>query len=70
LPEADGAEPAAPRDFSGLGQLDILPPLIATPVLWFALSAVFFLVRKDWVYVRITVFVLTVLLLSLVTGIG
>ncbi len=44
--------------------------LIATPVLRVALSVVFFLVERDWLYVGITVFVLGVLLVSLVTGIG
>jgi uncharacterized membrane protein len=44
--------------------------LIATPVLRVALSVVFFLVQRDWLYVGITVFVLAVLLLSLVAGVG
>jgi uncharacterized membrane protein len=55
-----------PYAIIGLGML----LLIATPVLRVALSVVFFLVRKDWLYVSITVFVLAVLLLSLVTGVG
>lgn len=44
--------------------------LIATPVLRVALSAVFFLAQRDWLYAGITVFVLAVLLLSLIAGIG
>ena len=44
--------------------------LIATPVVRVALSVVFFLVQRDWLYVGITVFVLAVLLLSLVAGVG
>jgi uncharacterized membrane protein len=44
--------------------------LIATPVIRVALSVVFFLVQRDWLYVAITLFVLAVLLLSLVAGVG
>ncbi len=42
--------------------------LIATPVLRVALSVVFFLAQRDWLYAGITVFVLAVLLLSLAAG--
>jgi uncharacterized membrane protein len=55
-----------PYAIIGLGML----LLIATPVLRVALSVVFFLVQQDWLYVGITVFVLAVLLLSLVAGVG
>ena len=44
--------------------------LIATPIVRVALSVVFFLVQRDWLYTGITLFVLAVLLLSLVAGIG
>ncbi len=44
--------------------------LIATPVMRVALSVGFFLAERDWLYVGITLFVLAVLLLSLLTGIG
>ena len=44
--------------------------LIATPVLRVALSVVFFLAQRDWLYAGITVFVLAVLLLSLIVGVG
>jgi uncharacterized membrane protein len=44
--------------------------LIATPVLRVALSVFFFLAQRDWLYAGITVFVLSVLLLSLFAGIG
>ena len=63
LRDALGGKPYA---IIGLGML----LLIATPVLRVALSVIFFVVQRDWLYVGITVFVLTVLLLSLVTGIG
>jgi len=55
-----------PYAIIGLGML----LLIATPVVRVALSVVFFLLQEDWLYVGITTFVLTVLLLSLMTGIG
>jgi uncharacterized membrane protein len=55
-----------PYAIIGLGML----LLIATPVLRVALSVLFFLVQRDWLYVGITVFVLAVLLLSLMTGVG
>ncbi|MBP1779232.1 MAG: hypothetical protein H6Q86_5243, partial [candidate division NC10 bacterium] len=42
----------------------------ATPVLRVALSVVFFLAQRDWLYAGITVFVLTVLLASLIVGVG
>ena len=61
-----GALAGKPYAIIGLGML----LLIATPVVRVALSVVFFLVERDWLYVGITVFVLTVLLLSLVAGIG
>jgi uncharacterized membrane protein len=61
--DALGGKPYA---IIGLGML----LLIATPVLRVALSVIFFVVERDWLYVGITVFVLTVLLLSLVAGIG
>ncbi len=63
---AQGALSGKPYAIIGLGML----LLMATPVVRVALSVVFFLMQKDWLYVAITVFVLTVLLLSLVTGIG
>ena len=44
--------------------------LIATPVVRVALSVVFFLAQRDWLYAGITVFVLAVLLLSLIVGAG
>jgi len=44
--------------------------LIATPVMRVALSAFFFLAQRDWLYVAITLFVLAVLGLSLLSGIG
>jgi len=55
-----------PYAIIGLGML----LLIATPVLRVALSVVFFLAQRDWLYVAITVFVLAVLLLSLIVGVG
>jgi uncharacterized membrane protein len=63
LQDALGGRPYA---IIGLGML----LLIATPVLRVALSVIFFVVQRDWLYVGITVFVLTVLLVSLVAGIG
>jgi uncharacterized membrane protein len=44
--------------------------LIATPVLRVALSLVFFVRQRDWLYSAITSFVLVVLLSSLITGLG
>ena len=60
------ARAGKPYAIIGLGMLI----LIATPVLRVALSVIFFLVQRDWLYVGITLFVLTVLLLSLTAGIG
>ncbi len=50
----------------GLGML----LLIATPVARVALSVLFFLAQRDWLYVGITLLVLGVLLLSFWTGVG
>ncbi len=55
-----------PYAIIGLGML----LLIATPILRVALSVVFFLAQRDWLYAGITVFVLAVLLLSLMAGVG
>jgi uncharacterized membrane protein len=44
--------------------------LITTPVVRVALSVFFFLAQRDWFYVAITLFVLAVLGLSLLSGIG
>lgn len=55
-----------PYAIIGLGML----LLISTPVVRVALSVLFFLLKEDWLYVGITTFVLAVLLLSLLTGIG
>jgi uncharacterized membrane protein len=44
--------------------------LIATPVVRVGLSVLFFLAERDWLYVGITLFVLAILLLGLVIGIG
>jgi uncharacterized membrane protein len=44
--------------------------LIATPVVRVAMSVLFFLAQRDWLYVVITLIVLTVLLGSLFTGVG
>jgi uncharacterized membrane protein len=44
--------------------------LITTPVVRVALSVFFFLAQRDWLYVAITLFVLAVLGLSLLSGIG
>ncbi len=63
---AQDALSGKPYAIIGLGML----LLIATPVVRVALSVMFFLVQRDWLYVAITVFVLAVLLTSLVTGIG
>jgi len=61
-----GALAGKPYAIIGVGML----LLIATPVVRVALSVVFFLVERDWLYMGITVVVLAVLLLSLVTGVG
>ena len=55
-----------PYAIIGLGML----LLIATPVLRVALSVVFFLAQRDWLYTGITVFVLAVLLVSMIVGVG
>ena len=55
-----------PYAIIGLGML----LLIATPVVRVALSVVFFLAQRDWLYAGITVFVLAVLLLSVIVGVG
>jgi uncharacterized membrane protein len=67
-PRAVGREALAGKPYAiiGLGML----LLIATPVVRVALSAVFFLAQKDWLYVGITVFVLGVLLVSVAVGVG
>ena len=44
--------------------------LALTPVVRVALSVIFFLVQRDWLYVGITLFVLGVLIFSLFSGIG
>jgi uncharacterized membrane protein len=61
-----GALAGKPYAIIGLGML----LLIATPVVRVALSVFFFLSQRDWLYVGITLFVLTVLVLSLFSGIG
>jgi uncharacterized membrane protein len=61
-----GALAGKPYAIIGLGML----LLIATPVVRVALSVLFFLIERDWLYVGITLFVLTVLLVSLIAGIG
>ena len=61
-----GAVAGKPYAIVGLGML----LLIATPVLRVALSVIFFFSQRDWLYVGITLFVLTVLVLSLFSGIG
>ncbi len=63
-----GVRRVKPKPYAIIG-LGILL-LIATPVLRVALSVMFFLVQEDWLYVGITLVVLTVLLGSLLTGIG
>jgi len=44
--------------------------LIATPIVRVAMSVVFFLAQRDWLYAGITVLVLAVLLVSLIVGVG
>jgi uncharacterized membrane protein len=61
-----GAVAGKPYAVIGLGML----LLLATPVARVALSVFFFLSQRDWLYVGITVLVLSVLLLSLFSGIG
>lgn len=55
-----------PYAIIGLGML----LLIATPILRVALSVVFFFAQRDWLYTTVTVFVLAVLLVSLIIGVG
>lgn len=61
-----GAIAGKPYAIIGLGML----LLILTPVVRVALSVFFFLFQRDWLYVGITLFVLTVLAFSLFSGIG
>lgn len=61
-----GAAAGKPYAIIGLGML----LLIATPVVRVALSVIFFLAQRDWLYVGITLFVLAVLTFSLFSGIG
>ncbi len=61
-----GAFAGKPYAIIGLGML----LLIATPVMRVALSALFFLAQRDWLYTGITLFVLVVLVLSLFSGLG
>jgi uncharacterized membrane protein len=67
-PSAVGREALAGKPYAII-ELGMLL-LIATPVVRVALSVVFFLAQKDWLYVGVTVFVLAVLLVSLVVGVG
>ncbi len=67
LPEVvRGAIEARPYAIIGLGLL----LLILTPIVRVALSILFFLSERDWLYTGITLLVFCILLLSLVTGIG
>lgn len=61
-----GAAAGRPYAIIGLGML----LLIATPVVRVALSVLFFLAHRDWLYVGITLFVLGVLVFSLFSGVG
>ena len=61
-----GAFAGKPYAIIGFGLL----LLIATPVIRVALSVLFFLFQRDWLYVGITLFVLAVLVVSLLSGIG
>ncbi len=61
-----GAMAGKPYAIIGLGML----LLILTPVVRVALSVLFFLAQRDWLYVGITLFVLAVLTFSLFMGIG
>jgi uncharacterized membrane protein len=61
-----GAMAAKPYAIIGLGML----LLILTPIVRVALSALFFLALRDWLYLGITLFVLAVLMFSLFSGIG
>ena len=62
----EGAVEGKPYAVIGVGMM----LLIATPIVRVALSVVFFLVQRDWLYTGITLFVLAVLLLSLIAGVG
>ena len=61
-----GAIAGKPYAIIGLGMI----LLILTPVVRVALSVLFFLSQRDWLYVGITLFVLAVLTFSLFSGIG
>lgn len=61
-----GAAAGKPYAIIGLGML----LLILTPIVRVALSVLFFLAQRDWLYVGITLFVLGVLSFSLFSGIG
>ncbi len=61
-----GAMAGKPYAIIALGML----LLILTPIVRVALSVVFFLAQRDWLYVGITLFVLAVLSFSLFSGIG
>ena len=61
-----GALAGKPYAIIGLGVL----LLIATPVIRVALSVFFFLKRRDWLYVAITLVVFAVLLFGLFGGAG
>ncbi len=63
---ASGAMAGKPYAIIGLGML----LLILTPIVRVALSVFFFLAQRDWLYVGITLFVLTVLVFGLFSGIG
>ncbi|MGD0264208.1 MAG: DUF1634 domain-containing protein [Candidatus Methylomirabilota bacterium] len=61
-----GAMAGKPYAVIGLGML----LLILTPIVRVALSVFFFLAQRDWLYVGITLFVLTVLIFGLFSGVG
>ncbi|HSC70958.1 MAG TPA: DUF1634 domain-containing protein [Candidatus Methylomirabilis sp.] len=61
-----GALAGKPYAIISLGML----LLIATPVVRVALSVFFFMTQRDWLYTGITLFVLVVLVLSLLSGLG
>ena len=63
---ASGAAAGKPYAVIGLGML----LLILTPIVRVALSVLFFLTQRDWLYVATSLFVLAVLSLSLFSGIG
>lgn len=62
----EGAMAGKPYTVIELGML----LLILTPIVRVALSVLFFLAERDWLYVGITLFVLAVLSFSLFSGIG